>query len=63
MNIKSIRIEFGYKLVCCQFATIYYVAINKIIYVYFSHMTYLMSYVTSLNNTCEWSYKLPHSGL
>ena len=30
---------------------------------YFSHMTYLMSYVTSLNNTCGWSYKLSHREL
>jgi hypothetical protein len=28
-----------------------------------THMTYIMSYVTSLNNTCGWSYKLSHSGL
>ena len=25
-------------------------------------MTYIMSHVTSLNSTCEWSYKLPHNG-
>jgi hypothetical protein len=25
-------------------------------------MTYLMNHVTSLNNTCGWSYKLPHVG-
>ena len=30
---------------------------------YFSHMTYLISHVTSLNNTCRWSYKLSHSRL
>ena len=41
----------------------HYMLINKIIYEYFSHMTYLMSHVTSLNNTCGWSYKLSHSGL
>ena len=35
---------------------------NKIINLYFSHMTYLMSHVTSLNNTCEWFYKLSRSG-
>ena len=46
-----------------QFTTTHYMSTNKIIHVYFSHMTYLMSHVTSLNNTCEWSYKLPHSGL
>ena len=27
--------------------------INKIIHVYFSHMTYLMSHITSLNNIYE----------
>ena len=46
------RTEFGYKLVCCQLVTTHYVTINKIVHVYFSHMTYLMSHVTSLNNTC-----------
>ena len=55
--------EFDYKLVCCQFDTTYYVAINKIIHVYFSHITYLISHVTYLNNTCGWSYKLSRSGL
>jgi hypothetical protein len=45
--------------VCSRLSTTQYVAINKIIHVYFSHMTYLMSHVTSLNNTCGWSYKLP----
>ena len=35
---------------------------NKIINLYFSHMTYLMSHVTSLNNTCGWFYKLSRSG-
>jgi hypothetical protein len=55
--------EFDYKLVCNQFIITHYILINKIIYVYFSHMTYLMSHITSLNNICEWSYKLPHSGL
>ena len=29
----------------------------------FSHMTYLMSHVTCLNNTCGWFYEFPHSGL
>ena len=52
--LKSILwIKFGYKLVCCQLATTYYVVINKIIHVYFSHMIYLMSDVISLNNTCR----------
>jgi hypothetical protein len=50
-----------------QLTTTHYVSINEIIHVYFSHMTYLMSHVTSLNNTCGntcgWFYKLPHSGL
>ena len=49
--------------VCSQFTTTHYVAINKIIHVYFSHMIYLMSHVTSLNNRCGWFYKLSHSGL
>ena len=40
-----------------------YMAINKMIHMYFSHITYLISHVTSLNNTSGWSYKLPHSGL
>jgi hypothetical protein len=39
------------------------VTTNKIINVYFNHMTYLMSHITSLNNTCGWFYKLPRSGL
>ena len=55
--------EFGYKLVCSQLVTTHYVATNKGIHVYFSLMTYLMSHVTSLNNICEWSYKLPRSEL
>ena len=57
------RTEFDYKLVYCQLATTHYVAINKIIHVYFSRMTYLISHMTSLNNTCRWSYKLLHGGL
>ena len=57
------RTEFDYKQVCSQLITTHYVLTNKIIHVYFSHMTYLMSHVTSLNNTREWSYKLSHSGL
>ena len=55
-------IEFGYKSVYSQLTTTHYVSINKIIHVYFSHMAYLMSHVTFLNNICGWSYKLPHSG-
>ena len=45
-----------------ELTTTHYVSTNKIIHVYFSHMTYLMSHVTSLNNTHGWFYKLPHSG-
>jgi hypothetical protein len=45
------------------FTTTHYVVVNKISHVYFNHMTYLMSHVISLNNTCGWSYKLPRSGL
>ena len=45
-------IEFSYKPICTQLTTTHYVATNKIIHMYFSHMTYLMSHVTSLNNTC-----------
>ena len=59
----NFRTEFGYKLICNQLITIYYMATNKIIHVYFSHMTYLMSHVISLNETCEWFYKLPRNGL
>ena len=55
--------KFGYKLVCNQLTTTYYVSTNKIIHMYFSHMTYLMSYMTSLNNTCKWFYKLSRSEL
>ena len=55
--------EFDYKPVYSQLTTSHYVSINKIIYVYFSHMTYLMSHVYSLNNIRGWSYKLSHSGL
>ena len=45
------------KLIICvyfinQLTTTYYVVANKIIHVYFSHMTYLINYVTSLYNTC-----------
>ena len=58
-----IRIKFGYKPVCSQLTTTHYVSINKIIHMYFSHMTYLISHVTFLNNTYGWSYKLPCSGL
>jgi hypothetical protein len=49
---KISRTEFGYKPVCSQLATTHYVTTNKIIYVYFSHMTNLMSHVIFLNNTC-----------
>jgi hypothetical protein len=56
-------IEIGYKLVCSQLIRTYYVTINKIINVYFSQMTYLMSYATSLNNTYGWFYKPSHSRL
>ena len=59
----NFRTKFGYKLVCSQLNTTHYVTTNKIIHVDFSHMTYLMSYVTTLNNTCEWFYKLPRNGL
>ena len=55
--------EFSYKLVCSQLTTTHYVTTNKIIYVYFSHMVYLMNHVTSLNNTCGWSYNLSYSEL
>ncbi len=55
--------EFSYKPVCNQLTTTHYVTTNKIINVYFSHITYLMSHVTSLNNIYRWSYKLPRSGL
>ena len=51
------------KFVCRQFTTIHYVSTNKIIHMYFSYITYLISHVTSLNNTCRWSYKLSHSRL
>jgi hypothetical protein len=36
-----------------QLSTTHYVLNNKIIHVYFSHMTYLMSHMISLNNTCR----------
>ena len=55
--------EFGYKSVCSQLITTHYVSTDKIIHVYFNHMTYLISHVTFLNNICGWSYKLPHNGL
>ena len=60
---NKLRTEFDYKPICNRFTTTHYVSTNKIIHVYFSHMTYLMSYVTSLNNTYEWSYKLSYNGL
>ena len=60
---NKLRTEFDYKPICSQFTTTHYVSTNKIIHVYFSHMTYLMSHVTSLNNTYEWSYKLSYNGL
>jgi hypothetical protein len=62
-HVIKIRTEFGYKLIYSQLTTNHYLSTNKIIHVYFNHMTYLMSHVTSLNNTYERSYKLPHSGL
>jgi hypothetical protein len=43
--------EFDYKSVYSQLATTHYVATNKIIHMYFTHMTYLMSHVTSLRGT------------
>ncbi len=42
-----IRTKFG------QLAKTNFLAVYKIIHVYFSHMTYLTSHVTSLNNTCK----------
>ena len=62
-DVNTFRTEFDYKPVCSQFTTIHYVSTNKIIHVYFSYLTYLISHVTSLNNTCGRSYKLSHSGL
>jgi hypothetical protein len=47
------RTEFGYKPVYYQLTITHYVATNNIIHVYFSHMTYLMSHVTFLNNIYE----------
>ena len=29
----------------------------------FSYTTYLISYITCLNNTCRWFYKLPSNEL
>ena len=55
--------EFDYKLICSQLVTTHYMATNKIIYVYLSYMTYLMSHVTFLNNTYGWFYKLSHNEL
>ena len=57
-----IKIDFG-ALQCgsCGCVGEAYTPTNKIIHGYFSHMIYLMSHVTSLNNT--WFYKLSHSGL
>ena len=55
-------IEFGY-ILCSKLATTHYMSTNKIIHVYFNHMTYLMSDVISLNNIYGWSYKLSYSGL
>ena len=57
--IKKKMTEFGYILLTKS----HYVSTNKIIHVCFSHMIYLISHVTSLNNTCGWSYKLPQSKL
>ncbi len=34
-----------------RFITTYYVVVYKTIHMHFSHMTYLMSHVISLNNT------------
>jgi hypothetical protein len=51
------------ELVYSQLTITHYLSTNKIMYVYFNHMTYLMSYVTSLNNTCGWFYKLSHNVL
>ena len=49
MNFLST--EFGYKLVAtCQLITTYRVTAYNTIHMYFSHMTYLISHVTSLNN-------------
>ena len=55
--------EFDYKSVYNQRITIDCVLINKIIYVYFSQMTYLMNHITSLNNIYGWSYKLSYNKL
>ncbi len=35
MNLGCVRIRFGYKPVCNQFITIYYVTAYKTIYVYY----------------------------
>ena len=50
---KHETIEFGYKSVCNQLITTHYVIAYKIIYVYFSHVTYLINHVTSLNNISD----------
>ena len=46
MHIFFLWTEFGYKPVCSQLTTTHYVSTKKIIHLYFSHMTYLMSHVT-----------------
>ena len=48
---------------CNQFSTTHYMVTYKTIHMYFSHMTYLMSHVTSLNNACGWSSKLSRNKL
>ena len=61
--LSQLKLSTGQSLATNQLTITHYVSTNKIIHLYFTHMIYLMSHVTSLNNTCEWSYKLPYSRL
>ena len=54
----GLEVQSWYESVCNQFIITHYVSINKIIHMYFSHVTYLMSHMISLNNICEWFYKM-----
>ena len=55
--------EFDYKPIYNQLVITHHMATYKTINMCFSHMTYLMSHVTSLNNTFGWSYKLQRNEL
>jgi hypothetical protein len=56
------RTRFSYKPISSLGLQIHYMATDKLSKSIFNHMTYLMSHMICLNNTCKLSYELSHCG-